>query len=48
MYGRRSWGVARMTYWIGANQRIRKVYKKVDAAKHANEILADIKAAQKK
>jgi len=48
MYGRRTWGVARTTYWIGPDRRIRKIYKKVDSAKHADEILADIKAARAK
>jgi peroxiredoxin Q/BCP len=46
LYGRRSWGVARTTYWIGADGRIRKIYKKVDTAKHAEDILTDIKAAR--
>jgi peroxiredoxin Q/BCP len=46
LYGRRSWGVARTTYWIGADGRIRKIYKKVDVARHADEILADIKGAR--
>ena len=46
--GRRTWGVARMTYWIGGDGRIRKIYKKVDAAKHPEEILADIQAARAK
>ena len=44
MYGRRSWGVARTTYWIGADGRIKKIYKKVDTARHAEDILADLKA----
>lgn len=44
--GRRTWGVARVTYWIGADGRVKKIYKKVDAAKHADEILADIQAAR--
>jgi peroxiredoxin Q/BCP len=46
MYGRRSWGVARTTYWIGADGRIKKIYKKVDAARHAEDILADLKSAR--
>jgi thioredoxin-dependent peroxiredoxin len=46
MYGRRTWGVARTTYWIGADGRIRKIYKKVDTAKHAEDILADMQAAK--
>ena len=48
MYGRRSWGVARVTYWIGADGRIKKIYKKVDAARHAEDILEDMKAARAK
>lgn len=48
LYGRRTWGVARMTYWIGPNGRIRKIYKKVDTARHAEEILDDLRAARKK
>src|SRR5688500_5664341 len=44
MYGRRTWGVARTTYWIGADGRIKKIYKKVDSARHAEDILADLKA----
>jgi peroxiredoxin Q/BCP len=48
LYGRRSWGVARTTYWIGADGRVKKVYKKVDAEKHAEEVLADLRAAHKK
>lgn len=43
LYGKRSWGVARMTYWIGADGRIRKIYKKVDPATHADAILADLR-----
>ena len=48
LYGRRTWGVARTTYWIGADGKIKKIYKKVDTSKHADEILADLTAAQKK
>ena len=48
LYGRRTWGVARRTYWIGPDGRVRKIYKKVDAAKHAEEILVDLRAARKK
>ncbi len=43
LYGRRTWGVARRTYWIGPDGRIKKIYKKVDVAKHAEEVLADLK-----
>ncbi len=48
LYGRRSWGVARTTFWIGADGKIKKIYKKVDPAKHAQEILADMQAPKKK
>jgi thioredoxin-dependent peroxiredoxin len=44
LYGRRTWGVARTTYWIGPDRRIKKIYKKVDTARHAEEILADLTA----
>jgi thioredoxin-dependent peroxiredoxin len=48
LYGRRTWGVARTTYWIGADGRIRKIYKKVDAPKHAEQILADMQTTRSK
>ena len=48
LYGRRSWGVARRTYWIGPDGRIRKIYRKVDTAKHAEDILADLRGGKKK
>ena len=48
LYGRRTWGVARTTFWIGPDLRIRKIYKKVDTAKHAEDILEDLRAARKK
>jgi len=40
MYGRRVWGVARTTFWIGADGRIKKIWKKVDTKTHAEEVLA--------
>ena len=46
--GRRTWGVARTTFWIGPDGRIRKIYRKVDTAKHAEDILSDLQAAKKK
>jgi thioredoxin-dependent peroxiredoxin len=48
MYGRRIWGVARTTFWIGPDGRIKKIYKKVDTKKHAEDILVDLRAAHKK
>jgi len=47
LYGRRTWGVARATYWIGPAGRIKKVYKKVDPVAHAEDILSDLRAAKK-
>ena len=44
LYGRRSWGVARMTYLIGADGRVKKVYKKVSPEEHAQQILSDLRA----
>ena len=48
MYGRRTWGIARTTYWIGADGRVKKVWKKVDTARHADEVLEELRAARKK
>jgi peroxiredoxin Q/BCP len=48
MYGRRSWGIVRRTFWIGADGRIRKIYKKVDTTRHAEDVLADVNASHKK
>jgi peroxiredoxin Q/BCP len=45
LFGRRSWGVARTTFWIGPDGRIKKIYKKVDTARHAEDVLADLNAA---
>ncbi len=42
LYGRRSWGVARTTFWIGADGRIRKIWKKIDTEKHAEDVLAEM------
>ena len=48
LYGRRTWGVARTTYWIGADGRIKKIHKKVDTARHAEDILEDLRASRRK
>jgi peroxiredoxin Q/BCP len=48
LYGRRSWGVARTTYWIGGDGRVKKVWKKVDAARHADQVLEELRAARAK
>lgn len=43
--GRRSWGVARMTYLIGADGRVKRVWKKVDTSTHGNDVLAALREA---
>ena len=47
MYGRRSWGVARMTYIIGPDGKVKKVYKKVKADEHPAQVLADLRELKK-
>lgn len=42
--GRRTWGVARATFWIGSDGRIKRIYKNADAAER---VLADIQAKKK-
>jgi peroxiredoxin Q/BCP len=42
LYGRRSWGVARTTFVIGPDQKIQKIYKKVNTETHAQDVLADL------
>jgi len=44
LYGRRSWGVARTTFWIGADGKIKKIWKKVDTEKHAEDVLKELNA----
>jgi len=44
MYGRKSWGVARRTYLIGADGRIKKIYTKVETASHGTDLLSEIRA----
>jgi peroxiredoxin Q/BCP len=48
LYGRRTWGVARTTFWIGADGRIKKIYKKVDTKTHAEDVLKDLHEAHAK
>lgn len=44
MYGRRAWGVARTTFLIGPDGRVKKVYKKVDTKTHGQDVLADLRS----
>ncbi|MDR5697702.1 MAG: peroxiredoxin, partial [Armatimonadota bacterium] len=40
LYGRRTWGTARMTFLIGPDGRVEHVWQKVDPEGHAEEVLA--------
>lgn len=42
-YGRRSWGVKRITFLIGPDGRIRKIYRKVDTKTHGETLLNDLR-----
>ena len=48
MYGRRTWGVARTTFWIGGDGRVKKIWKKVDTARHAEDVLAEVQTTKAK
>jgi thioredoxin-dependent peroxiredoxin len=43
-FGKSFLGIVRMTYWIGPDGRIRKVWEKVTPQGHAAEVLAAIRA----
>lgn len=47
MYGRTFMGVRRMTYLIGPDGRIAKVWPKVSVAGHAEEVLAAVREGRK-
>lgn len=42
MYGRKTLGVARSTFLIGANGKVAKVWPKVKVEGHAGEVLASL------
>lgn len=44
MYGRKFMGIGRMTFLIGADQRIARIWPKVSVAGHAEEVLAAVEA----
>jgi peroxiredoxin Q/BCP len=44
MYGRKYWGIARITYIIDENGKIAKVFGKVKPAGHSEEVIAAIKS----
>lgn len=39
-------GIVRMTYWVGADGKIRKIWDKASSKGHAAEVLAAVKAAK--
>ncbi len=43
MYGKKYWGINRITYIVNPAGKIAKVYEKVTPSDHALEILADLK-----
>ena len=45
MYGRKFMGIVRMTFLIGADQRIASIWPKVSVAGHAEEVLAAAQGA---
>src|SRR4029078_12457421 len=44
MYGRKYWGIARITYIIDENGKIAKVWPKVKASGHSQEVIEAIKS----
>lgn len=44
MYGKKSMGIERSTFVIGEDGKILKIYRKVKADGHAEQVLADIQA----
>lgn len=43
MFGKTGMGIVRITYIIGPDQSIKKVYEEVDPANHALQLLAELK-----
>ena len=48
MYGRRTWGVARSTFLIGPDFRIKRIWKKVDTKTHGEDVLAALREMRAK
>ncbi len=44
MYGKKVWGVARTTFIIGPDGKIKHIFENVKPDGHAEEVLAQIKA----
>ena len=47
MYGRKYWGIARLTYIIDEKGKVAKAYEKVKVASHSEEVIAAIKSMGK-
>jgi peroxiredoxin Q/BCP len=47
MYGRKIWGVARTTFIIGPDGKIKHVFEKVKPEGHAEEVLVYLKGSAK-
>lgn len=47
MYGKKFWGIARMTFVIGPDGKIQHIFEKVKPDSHAEEVLAYLKSAAK-
>jgi peroxiredoxin Q/BCP len=47
MYGRKYWGIARITYIIDEKGRVAKAYEKVKPAGHSEEVIEAIKSMDK-
>jgi len=47
MYGRKYWGIARITYIIDEKGKVAKAYEKVKVASHSEEVIAAIKSMGK-
>lgn len=47
MYGRKYWGIARITYIIDEKGKVAKAYEKVKVASHSEDVIADIKSMGK-
>jgi peroxiredoxin Q/BCP len=43
-FGKLPLGIVRMSFWIGSDAKIRKVWEKVTAKGHAAEVLAAVRA----
>ena len=47
MYGKKVWGVARTTFIIGPDGKVKHIFENVKADGHAQEVLAYLKESAK-